>query len=469
MGARAILMILQFLSIPILARLLTVEDFAIVALGMTIPMFANAFSDAGFGRSLIRTPKYDETEWSSVFWFLVAVGVCLALLVILIAPLYARLTGRPELFSVIMVLALVPMIQSVMSVHQASIERSYRFDLISNITATAGILSVGAALGLAFLGFGYWALVIQQVLLATIRMLGVLWHSPFQAKTVFRASLLRPHLNFGRNTLLFSIIMTFQNQTPILAFNQVFGTLAVSLWSMSERISRLPRLGAVGPLAQVTMVSMSRQWRDGEGAADVGRTYVSGTRLLATLLFPALLVLAFNGRPAFTWLLSEPWGDVALIFGLAIPGLLVDMLSSLGARVFMVADRTDLRLRMSIERFALGIIFFLAALPLGLEIAVLARSLFAVAYLPRYWTYLNQCVPLTIRAEIGPLVLPTSIGLLAGALSAVFIAPLISSPGLETLVLLGQCIFAIALTSSLTWRALQRDIEWLRNSAKKAS
>lgn len=467
-GARSALMLLQFLSLPVLARLLSVEDFAIVALGMAIPMFANTFSDAGFGRSLIRAPKFDEREWSTVFWFLLAVGIVLGLLVLSIAPLYAKLMARPELFSVVAVLALVPFMQSVMSVHQASIERAYRFGLISTITVTSGILSVLAAMGLAYLGFGYWALVLQQVLLAGLRMLGLFAFSTFWPSFVFRTSLLHPHLIFGKNTLLFSGVMTVQNQLPVLAFNQLFGTLSVSLWSMSERFSRFPKLAAAGPLSQVTMVSMSRQWKEGEGAASVGQSYLAATRILATVVFPGMIVLALNGAPVFAWLLSEKWTGVALIFGLAVPGLLVDMTASLGARVFMVADRTDLRLKMAIERFLIGTLFFFAALPFGLEIAIITRSVFLVLYLPRYWQYMNRCVPLSIRTEASVLLPSVCIGLIIGLTSLYFVMPNLDADFFGTIVVLSFCILATSLAVGLTWGPLRQDTDWLRRSPAKA-
>lgn len=465
-GARAITIALQILSLPILARLLSIEDFAIASLGMAIPLFANTLSDAGFGRSLIRTPRYDDTEWSSVFWFLAALGVVLGLLVVLIAPFYARAMNHQELVSVVIVLAIIPTFQSLMSVHQASIERAFRFDVMSGVLAVAGIISVGAALGLAFLGFGYWALVIQQVLLVSVRLIGVFWLSNFRPKLVFRLSMLKPHVKFGTNTLLFSGVMTLQNQAPVIAFNQMFGTLAVSLWSMTERVARLPRLGLIGPLSQVAMVSMSRQWRDGAGAAEVGQSYISATRLFATLMFPGMLVLAWNGRPVFTFILSEPWGDIALIFGLAAPGFLIDMVTSFGARVFMVADRTDLRLRMAIERCILGLTVFFAALPFGLEAAILVRSSFAIMYLPRYWNYMNRCVPLSVRAEVSPLIIPAGTGLIFGALGPFITAPLSPSYAVQTFVVLCLCIFASALAAIFTWNSLKADVVWLRKSAQ---
>ena len=459
-------MFLQFISLPILSRLLSVEDFAIVALAMVVPLFANTFSDAGLGRSLVRTQTYDPVEWSSVFWFLVAVGLLLGLMVVLVAPLYARAMDEPTLLPVVLVLALVPMMQAFMAVPQAAIERSYRFDRISNLIVAAGIVSILTALILAYLGFGYWSLIAQQVVLASVRFAGFLWLSDFSPRLTLNMVKLKSHLNFGKNTLLFSGVMTVQNQAPILAFQTLFGALPVALWSMVERVGRLPRTGIVGPVSQVAMVSMSRQWREGEGAQEVSRSYFAAMRLLSTLFFPAFLLLAFNGEPAFRWFLSDPWGDVAIIFALAIPALLIDSVNSLGAQVFMVANRTDLRLRMAIERAVLGLAVIFAALPFGFEVTVAARSAFSVIYLPRYWSYLRQCVPVDTLAGIRILLLPLSMGVAAGLCFYFFIAPHMSSDLIHTVALIGVALIALGATAALSWKRLRADMSWLKQSGR---
>ncbi|OED47337.1 oligosaccharide flippase family protein [Leisingera sp. S232] len=468
-GARAFLTLLQLFSLPLLTRLLDMRDFALMALGMAVPLFANAFSDAGMGRSLVRRPHLGPAEWSSVFWFLFLTGAALAGLTAAAAPIFAKVMQEPDLVLVVLVLSSVPFLQSLMSAHQAALERAYRFDQISSVTVSAGIAGLLAAMALAVAGAGVWALVAQQVVTALLRAIGFAWFSAYQPHFAFSLPLLRPHLRFGKNTLLFSGVMTLQNQAPVLAFGPVFGTLAVSLWSMSERAARLSRTALAGPVSQVTLVSMSRQWREGAGAPEVAGLYLASTRLLATVLFPSVLVIALAGEAAFVWLLSDPWRPVATVFALAVPGLLTDALASSGARVFMVADRTDLRLRMAVERCAIGLLLFLAALPLGFEAAILTRSLFAVAYLPRYWAYIGRCIPLDRLAAARQLLLPVAAGAGGGLAFRTWMSPMIPGTALEALAVLATAAAATGLAALLSWRPLKADINRLRASAHKSA
>ncbi|SDF18834.1 oligosaccharide flippase family protein [Limimaricola pyoseonensis] len=460
--ARGAMILLQAASLPILARLLSVEDFAIVALGMAVPLFANAFSDAGMGRSLIRTGGFNAEEWSSVFWFLAALGLALALVVAAIAPLYARAMGQPQLVAVMLLLATVPLMQSAMSTQQAALERAGRFRPVAAIGVAAGLAGVATALGLALAGFGYWALVWQQVVLAGVKLGGFALLSGFRPQWVLRWPLLRPHLLFGRNTLLFSGVQTLQTQVPVLALGAGPGAAAVSLWSMAERVARLPRMGLAGPLSQVAMVTMARQWHGEEGPAGVSRSWRAASRVLATLLLPGFAVLALNGVPVFTVLLSEPWGAAAPLFALAAPAFAIEALASLGARVFMVADRTGLRLQSAIERLVIGGGLFLLALPLGLGLAIALRSAFALAYLPRYWGFLGRCVPLTNWQAAEPLLGPALCGLGVGLLLRVAVLPGIGSAVAATAVVVLGGAAAVALCAALNRRALKSDIAWLQ-------
>lgn len=461
-AARGASVFLQFLSLPILARLLSFDDFAIMALGMVVVVFANIVSDAGIGRSLVRVGKIDPDEWSTVFWFLTFVGILISGCLAFVAPLYAGFMDEPRLTGVIVCLALLPFLQALTSVPQASIEWGNRFGLISILIVLSGLVSAIVAVVMAFMGAGYWALVAQQVALLGTKAIGSWYLSGFVPRMVLRTSLLKPHVRFGRDTLLFSFVMTLDKQIPVVAFGQMFGNTAVSLWAMTERVARLPRLAIAGPLSQVAMVLMSRQYHNGAGDTDVGRSYIASTRLLATLIIPPFAILAAAGLPVFVVLLSEDWAPVSVIFGLAVPALIVEALISPGGRVFMVMNRTGMRLRMSVERFAIGTVLFLAALPFGLEAAIIVRSLFAVAYLLRYWTFINRCVPVRLMQEVRTLIIPTIVGVAVCLIHLIWIAPEIQSQVLLAAIVIAEMLAAVLITAALTSRALKFDVAWLQ-------
>lgn len=457
---RAIQTVAQLMALPVLARHLSMEDFALAALGMTAPVFAGALSDAGLGRSLVRTPRYDRGEWSGVFWLLVGVGLLLSAGVLALSPVFARLYGEPQLVGVMAALSVLPLLQAVNAVPAAELERSDRFPLIASVTSAAGLLSVATAVTLAVAGAGVWALVAQQLVMAAAQLTGFAVFSRFRPALVMRRERMGGHLRFGRDTILASLIATAQSQAPVMLLGRFAGVEAVSLWSMLARLMRLPRSGLAGPVGRIAFVRMA--W-SGNESRSVSEIYLASLRLLSIALFPGLMLLAACGHAAFPLLLSEKWAALAPIFALAAPGVALECALRSGDYVFMSTGRTALRLRMAAERFALYLAALAAALPFGLEAVVLAYSLCQFAYAPRYWSYLGRCAPLPLRACLQAVAPALLSGAAFWTLHAAAVAPLglpavveIAAAGLEALAAAGLAATASAAALRRDMKALHR-------------
>jgi len=392
LAARVFLIFSQLISLPILARLLTLEDFAIVALAMVVPLFVNLLSDAGLGRSLIKSEDQDQQEWSSVFWLLTGVGLVLSLIVLALAPLAAWYFEQPRVLDVMMAFAALPLLQSLSAVYGSDLERDDRFGVIAIVLVSTSLVSLIITVVLAISGAGLWALVVQQILIAAVRLLGVFYASKFRPSLSFNYAKLKNHIKFGGNILGLSFIMMTQAQLLIVIFSQFFGIQAVAFWSMSERLMRLPRKGLAGPVSRVTYVRMGRAC-----TTDIANLYIASMRLLALLIFPVMALLAASSEAVFTVLLGGRWAEMGPIFSLAAAGVAIEAVTSPGGGVFMAANRTGSLVRMAMERFLVLLICLAVAVPFGFEAAVLARSVWAFAFIPRYWWFVSSVSSLTIQ------------------------------------------------------------------------
>src|SRR6056297_3200280 len=203
---------------------------------MVVALFTQLFSDAGLGRSLIRQPLYDADEWNGVFWFLVLVGSGLAAISLMIAPLWAWLYDAPELFGLTAVLAFVPFFLALNAVPTARLERDDRFPLIAGIRIGAATAGLVVALTLALMGFGAWALVLQQVTIAAAQCALAFGFSSFRPMSPRRRTSLRRHLGFARDSIAVSVLQTLQRQAPSMMIGQVLGVTTLGLYSMSQRL-----------------------------------------------------------------------------------------------------------------------------------------------------------------------------------------------------------------------------------------
>ncbi|MDP3495934.1 MAG: oligosaccharide flippase family protein, partial [Hyphomonadaceae bacterium] len=126
-AARATQTLLTFLALPLLARLLDPSEFGLVALAMSFVLFTMAFSDAGMGQSLVRTPPEQTEVWSSTFWMIVLLGGGLSLLLLAVAWPAAWMFNEPRLAILICALAPLPLLVGTLSPAIADLQQREKF------------------------------------------------------------------------------------------------------------------------------------------------------------------------------------------------------------------------------------------------------------------------------------------------------------------------------------------------------
>lgn len=409
-SARAFVAVSQILVLPILARQLSVEDFGLMGLAMTLVIFANTLSDGGMGRSLIRTQDADAVEWSSVNWLMVLAGLLCAALVAGLAPLASRYFDSPDPVPVLLVMSTIPFFYAITAAPNAEIERREDYSGIARVQVIATIAGLVFAVLGAYAGLGVWALVGQQVLLAAVRMVGIFRLSHFRPSRAFSTRGLRPHLIYARDTLASAFLTVIRNQLPIMMISRVLGQIPLGYFAMTSRFTRLPQFGLAGPMSSVIYVRMAKAQNAPEKLRDI---YYAGMRILAMLLIPTTAMIAIAGKPIFSVLLSPDWAPVATLFALSIGGLVLEAIAIFFMHaLFRAVSRTDLLLYMSIEGVILRLVMVLIAVQISLNAVALTFTLWALVAVPRHWQVGARLVPLTFKGCMAQ-ILPACLAALA--------------------------------------------------------
>ena len=146
-----------------LMRLLGPRNYGIVGQAAIIIAVAQIFVNFGLAASIIQRPVLDQSDVGTAFWLNVAMGLLLAVLMVLGAPLLSAFFKTEELTAVLRVLSISFILRAMTVVPTALLTRNMRFRSLAMVeiasTFISGVLGVGAAA----IGAGYWALVIQAV------------------------------------------------------------------------------------------------------------------------------------------------------------------------------------------------------------------------------------------------------------------------------------------------------------------
>src|SRR5690554_6705937 len=98
--------IVQIIITGILARLISPEEFGVVAIAMVFILFFNSLSAFGFGPAVVQQKKIRKLDVDSLFWTTFVQGVFLVLIFLLFSPLIVKFYGNHDLENVLLCLSI---------------------------------------------------------------------------------------------------------------------------------------------------------------------------------------------------------------------------------------------------------------------------------------------------------------------------------------------------------------------------
>ena len=149
-----------------LARMLTADDFGLLAMIAIYTAIASDLSSCGLSDGLIHKTHPTDSDYSTVFVFNTVVGLVFGLIFFFTAPLTASFFGHEELTGIMRVVGICFFFQTMSYVQETRMRKQLRMRTMCLVrvgaTITVSVLGIIAAA----MGYGYKALVITQVTLS---------------------------------------------------------------------------------------------------------------------------------------------------------------------------------------------------------------------------------------------------------------------------------------------------------------
>ena len=200
--------VVNFVVSVVLARLLAPSLYGSIALVTAITSILQVFVDSGMANSLIQKKDTDDLDYSSVFYFNLVFCLILYLGLFLAAPLIGRIYHDMSLVPVVRVLGLTIVVSGVKNVQQAYVAKTMQFRRFFFATLGGTLFSAAVGITLAYLGYGVWALVFQQLLNVTVNT-AILWLTVgWKPKRMFSWQRLGGLISYGWKLLISQLLDT---------------------------------------------------------------------------------------------------------------------------------------------------------------------------------------------------------------------------------------------------------------------
>lgn len=335
---------MQFISVPILARMLTPDDYGLAAIAMPFVMFAMIIADAGISTSLVRLPNINTRVWHTSFWLLCMAGAAITAVLMAVAPLLAAVFEAPQLTPILLALSSVVFLQAISLVPNSALQHQKSFAIIAGSELAAIILSITLAIVAATHGSGVWALVWQQLVYYVTRTLLTSVFSPYRPSMSFDLRESHEHITFGFNLLCANVVSYLSKSIDNLCIGRALGASQLGLYSIAFQFARLPYMLVTGPI-QAALYPHLTAWK--HDTMRLNAVFLLLTRLLAVLIFPSSALVAIANRPVFTILLSEKWASAGTVFAVLAAATAVQAVRGVAVTFLMVVGRTDIQRKLS--------------------------------------------------------------------------------------------------------------------------
>lgn len=378
--------LISFCITVVLARILTPEDYGVVALASMFNILVGIFVTCSMGMALVQKKDVDELDYNTVFYSSLFMSFVLYAFVYFGAPYFASLYDNDHIIPIMRVLALAMPIGAFSMVQSAIVTRQMAFKKFFYSSLWSQIITSVIAIAMAYMGFGAWALVAQSIAstLASNYVLYrmVRWHP----KWMYSWSRFNALFPYAWKKTAASFMGTLCNQLKGYLIGYHYTTADLAFFNRGEGLPEMLRNSISGTIDGVLFPALSKVQDDVEGLKrGIRRSIMTSTFFVCPVLFG----LAATADKLVPIIYSAKWSPAVPFMQVACVTLIVVLINNTNLQTLYAIGRTDVVLKQEFIKkpVMLAILAFAITIsPIAISVGIFIHSVHEL-----FWTsYANS-------------------------------------------------------------------------------
>lgn len=387
----------NFILQIILARLLSPSDYGIIAMMAIFLQVAAVFVDSGFGKALVQKKDCEEKDYSTVFYYNLAVSIAIYIILFAISPFVARFYDIPILTDVMRVASLVVIINALSIVQRTKLEKNIDFKSRSIVSFASSLLSGVAGIVMAYYGLGVWALCGQSILNSLFQLVFFYFFVRWCPSLVFSKDSFHEMFSFGSKLLITNIINVIYSNLYTIVIGKRFNSRDLGFYSRADQFAIFPSTNICAIISGVAFPTLSKIQDDDDKLRFAYRKII---RYSSFIIFPLMVGLAAVADPFIRTLLGEKWANTIPYLQVLCFALMWDHLSTLNLNLLFVKGKTNLVLKLEIIKKSIAFIILLASIPFGIITMCWGRVLYGVVAFYINTSYTKKLIGLSFIQQV---------------------------------------------------------------------
>ena len=354
--------VIQLVITMVLARILTPEQYGTVAIVTVFSSFFAILADMGVSTAIVQYKDLTEKDFDALFFFSAVLGLGLAAVFCLLSLPISILYSDGELVPLCCLTALSILFNTLNMVPNGILLREKRFKTVSVRLVVVSIATGIAAVVLALMGFGCYALVWNVILTSLFVFLWnwsatrVNFGNPHFAQAVKRI------FRYSSFQAGFGMVNYFARNLDNLLVGAMMGSAMLGYYDKAYKVMQYPLNYLTGIFSNVLQPYLSEYQNDKERLYE---SWLSICRILALVgMFVSAVIVTFPGEILLV-MFGEQWLIAAPALGMLGLSVGIQMVNSTSGAIFQSAGRTDMLFRSGLICTGISVAAILAGVATG--------------------------------------------------------------------------------------------------------
>lgn len=363
--------IAQLISMIYLARLISPNEYGIMAMAAIVINFALLFRDLGTSAAIVQREQVTEELKSSIFWLNFILGGLVFLAVFTLSPLFSGFYNEPKLKYVLWILSINYLFLGSSSLHLSLMERESKFKIISKIEMSSYGIGLLVAIVMAKMNFGVYSLVFQSIIGTFISSILFWYSSPWKPKFKIEKKEIKSIFNFSYQLSFFNFINYFARNLDSFLIGKYMSASILGAYNLAYRIMLFP-LTSITFITNRSLFPILSQKKN--NYKEIEFIYLNTIYIIWLITLPVTVSLASLNELFIDVIFGSKWHLSAdILLWLAPTAIIQSVLSTTGT-IFMSQGRTGILALLGIQGVILTTIAFIAGI--NVNIITLAKYYF---------------------------------------------------------------------------------------------
>lgn len=443
--------IFSFVLAIFLARLLTPEDYGVIAIVTIFISVSGLFVDAGFANALVRKTDCTDIDRSTVLYFNIVVSIFMYAILYVCAPFIAELYHNFELINLIRCTSLVIILNSFGIVQQSILTSRLDFKKLTPITIFTSFVSGCIGIFLAYNNYGVWALVMQYISAAVMRNILLCVIVRWRPLYIFSYESFKDLFGYSYRLMLSNLIIKGGNESIQLLMGKFFSVSNLGYYNYSKRIADFASMNISTAIQRVLFPAFSQVQHDNNKLL---LAYQKSLILSMTFIFPLMLIISTLSEPLVNILLTNEWMPIIPILRITTLTMAFWPLLLFNINLLWVKKRSDLSFRLEVVGIAIKLLIVLSLFNFGLFEICIGFLVATIVNFIVYAYFTSRIIHYGVFAQVSDVIKVFIKPCLSSIFTYYFVLPMLND-NISKLVVGSIIITTITILQIIVFRGLE--------------